>query len=71
MKNVVKRPTGMQIAANVAKMVKVYWEQQAVKQDRARVQEEKKLRALAKSMMKLVTAQWRQAVFVRFSYLFQ
>jgi helicase SWR1 len=68
MKNVLKRPTGVQIAANVAKMVKVYWEQQAVKQDRARAQEEKRLRALAKSMMRLVTAQWRQAVFVRLSF---
>ena len=59
-----KRPTGPAVAAAVASKVKAYWEAQAAKQDKAKAQEEKRLRALAKATMKLVIAEWRKGVFV-------
>ncbi|KAK1230918.1 swr1 complex component [Marasmius sp. AFHP31] len=58
-----KQPTGPMVTAVVASKVKVYWEVQAVKQDKARAQDEKRLRALAKATVKMVVAEWRKAVF--------
>ncbi|KAJ8076774.1 swr1 complex component [Marasmius tenuissimus] len=58
-----KQPTGPMVAAVVASKVKAYWEVQAVKQDKARAQDEKRLRALAKATVKMVVAEWRKAVF--------
>ena len=56
---------GRQVAAQVASRVQVYWDQSAVREDRARAQEEKRVRALAKATVKLVVAEWKKAVFVR------
>lgn len=55
---------GKDVAAQLSAIVKVYWEGQAVRQDKARAVEEKRLRALAKTTIRMVTAEWKRAVFV-------
>jgi len=62
--------SGQQIARQVATMIQSYWEVQAVRQEKWKAQEEKRLRALAKATIKMVTAEWKKAVFVSlFSFL--
>ncbi|TFK26333.1 hypothetical protein FA15DRAFT_667636 [Coprinopsis marcescibilis] len=58
-----KVPTGRQIAAQIASRIQAYWEGQAAKKEKLRAQEEKRLRALAKSTIKMVVAEWKRAVF--------
>ncbi|KAG7091252.1 hypothetical protein E1B28_010301 [Marasmius oreades] len=58
-----KRPSGQAIANQVASKIRSYWELQATKQDKAKAQEEKRLRSLAKATIKMVTSEWRKAVF--------
>ncbi|KAK0226604.1 SNF2 family N-terminal domain-containing protein, partial [Armillaria fumosa] len=58
----IKRPIGVQIASQIASKVQVYWEGQYAKQDKKRVQEEKRLRALAKQTIKEVTSAWGKIV---------
>jgi len=55
---------GRQVATQVANRIQVYWDQSAVREDRARVQEERRVRALAKATVKMVVAEWKKAVFV-------
>ena len=55
---------GRQVAGQVANRIQVYWDQSAVREDKARVQEEKRVRALAKATVKMVVAEWKKAVFV-------
>ncbi|ESK97246.1 helicase swr1 [Moniliophthora roreri MCA 2997] len=57
-----KRPSGQVIAAQIASKIRLYWEAQAAKQDKARTQEEKRLKLLAKATIKLVAAEWKKAV---------
>lgn len=59
---------GRQVAAQVANRIQVYWDQSAVREDKARVQEEKRLRALAKATVKMVVTEWKKAVFVSPSF---
>ncbi|KAG9312128.1 WR1 complex protein, SNF2 family DNA-dependent ATPase [Chiua virens] len=54
---------GRQVAGQVAKQVQAYWDQAVVREDRARVQEEKRVRALAKATVKMIVAEWKKAVF--------
>ncbi|KAF8841686.1 hypothetical protein BDN67DRAFT_949069 [Paxillus ammoniavirescens] len=54
---------GRYIASQVASRVQGYWDQSAVREDRARAQEEKRVRALAKATVKMVVAEWKKAVF--------
>ena len=61
---------GRQVAAQVASRIQAYWDQSVVREDKARVQEEKRLRALAKATVKLAVAEWKKAVFVSVSSLF-
>ncbi|KAA1480142.1 hypothetical protein DENSPDRAFT_855714, partial [Dentipellis sp. KUC8613] len=49
--------------AAIVKGVKTYWENYAAKEDRAKVVEVKRLKALAKATMKLVINEWKKAVF--------
>ncbi|CAL1712065.1 unnamed protein product [Somion occarium] len=57
------RPTSpRQGALQVANRVKAYWESQAAKEDKVKALEEKRLRALAKSTVKLVINKWKEAV---------
>lgn len=55
---------GKHVAAQIAKMVQAYWDGTAMKEDRAKAQEERRLRALAKATIKMVTSEWKKAVFV-------
>lgn len=57
---------GRQVAAQVASRIQGYWDQRALREKTARVQEEKRLRALAKATIKMVTSEWKKAVFVRY-----
>ena len=59
-----RRATGKHVAAQVAGRVKGYWEAQALRDDKAKAQEEKRLRVLAKGTIRLVTAKWKEAVYV-------
>ncbi|KAH9915412.1 SNF2 family N-terminal domain-containing protein [Fomitopsis serialis] len=57
------RPTsGRQVAAQVASRVRAYWEGRAVKDDKLKLQEEKRLRALAKATIRHVIDEWKKAV---------
>ncbi|EAU91697.2 helicase SWR1 [Coprinopsis cinerea okayama7 len=56
-------PVGRQVAGQVAARIRAYWDAQEAKKERARLQEEKRLRTLAKSTIKLVVAEWKKAVF--------
>lgn len=57
---------GRQIASQVASRVLGYWDGHALREDKAKAQEERRLRALAKATIKMVTGEWKKAVFVRF-----
>ncbi|THU89758.1 hypothetical protein K435DRAFT_781451 [Dendrothele bispora CBS 962.96] len=59
----IRAPSGQQIAGQIAAKIRAYWEVQAVKQEKWKVQEEKRLRALAKATIKIVTTEWKKAVF--------
>jgi helicase SWR1 len=61
---------GKQVASQVASRVQGYWDGYALREDKAKAQEERRLRALAKATIKMVTGEWKKAVFVRFSLLF-
>jgi helicase SWR1 len=56
--------SGPEIAATIAAKVRTYWDLQNAKEGRVRLQQEKQLRALAKTTLKLVTTEWKKAVFV-------
>jgi helicase SWR1 len=59
-----RETSGPEIAATIAAKVRAYWDLQNAKEGRVRVQQEKQLRALAKTTIKLVIAEWKKAVFV-------
>jgi hypothetical protein len=60
---------GKHVAGQIATKVQGYWDGYAAKKDRAKVMEEKRLRALAKSTVKMVITEWKKAVFVCASYI--
>lgn len=59
-----RRPSGRQIAAQVASKIQAYWDGQEAKKEKVKFQEERRLRALAKHTIKMVTQEWKKAVFV-------
>ena len=59
-----RETSGPEIAATIAAKVRTYWDLQNAKEGRVRLQQEKQLRALAKTTLKLVTTEWKKAVFV-------
>lgn len=61
--------SGKWIAGQIASKVQGYWESFAAKEDKLKAQEEKKLRALARATIKLVTDEWKKAVFVSVPFL--
>jgi helicase SWR1 len=65
----IKKVDGKSIAAQIAGKIKVYWDTFAAREDRARLMEEKRLRAMAKSTVRLVVAEWKKVVFVSLSYI--
>ncbi|KAG6826489.1 hypothetical protein H0H93_016454, partial [Arthromyces matolae] len=58
-----KRKSGQQVAAQCAKAVRGYWDGQVSMKERAKAQEERRLRALAKATIRMVTDEWKKAVF--------
>ncbi|KAG6830430.1 hypothetical protein H0H92_000733 [Tricholoma furcatifolium] len=58
-----KRSTGQQIAGQWAKAVRSYWDGQDQMKEKLKVQEERRLRALAKATIRMVTDEWKKAVF--------
>jgi helicase SWR1 len=59
-----RETSGPEIAATIAAKVRTYWDLQNAKEGRVRLQQEKQLRALAKTTLKLVTTEWKKAIFV-------
>jgi helicase SWR1 len=55
---------GRKVAAQCAVAVRGYWEAQDAKEERVRAAEERRLKALAKATIRLVTSEWRKVVFV-------
>ncbi|KAG0708694.1 SNF2 family N-terminal domain-containing protein [Suillus ampliporus] len=54
---------GRVIAAQISTRIKAYWDQRAQREDKSKIHEEKRLRALAKATIKMVTNGWKKAVF--------
>ncbi|KAI6007687.1 SNF2 family N-terminal domain-containing protein [Pisolithus orientalis] len=54
---------GRQVAAHIASRIQVYWDHHASREKAAKIQEEKRLRTLAKATIKMVTSEWKKAVF--------
>lgn len=63
-----KRSIGQQIASQIASKVQTHFDGQESKKIKAKEAEERRLRNLAKSTMKIVIGEWKKAVYVR--YLF-
>ena len=61
-----KKPLGRQIAAQIASKVQAYFDGLETKKLKAKEVEERRLRNLAKSTMKLVISEWKKAVYVSF-----
>ena len=61
-----KKPVGKQIAAQIASKVQAYFDGLETKKLKAKEVEERRLRNLAKSTMKLVISEWKKAVYVSF-----
>jgi len=57
-----RRPLGKQVAALVASKVQAHFDGQEARRIKAKEQEERRLRNLAKSTMKAVIAEWKKAV---------
>lgn len=55
---------GEYVAAQVASRVQAYWDARAIREDKVRAQDERRLRALAKATIRMVTAEWKKVVFV-------
>ncbi|KAG2153253.1 SNF2 family N-terminal domain-containing protein [Suillus clintonianus] len=54
---------GRAITAQISSRIKAYWDQRAQREDKAKIHEERRLRALAKATIKMVTSEWKKAVF--------
>nr|GAT49078.1 predicted protein [Mycena chlorophos] len=54
---------GEVIAAEIAALIRVYWDAEAVRREKVRLVEERRMRGLAKAVGKLVLAEWKKAVF--------
>ncbi|KAJ7108432.1 hypothetical protein C8R43DRAFT_962858 [Mycena crocata] len=58
-----RKSRGALIAAQVASKIQAYWDGEAAKLEKGRLVEERRLRGVAKSVMKLVVGEWKKAVF--------
>ncbi|KAF9073555.1 SNF2 family N-terminal domain-containing protein [Rhodocollybia butyracea] len=55
--------SGKEITGQISKAMQLYWDDQAVKGEKLKAREERRLKALAKATIKMVTAEWKRAVF--------
>ncbi|KAJ6631434.1 SNF2 family N-terminal domain-containing protein [Mycena sp. CBHHK59/15] len=59
-----KRKTrGAVVASQIAGKIQAYWDGEAAKLEKGRLVEERRLRGVAKNVMKLVVGEWKKAVF--------
>ncbi|KAG5716883.1 Helicase SWR1, partial [Termitomyces sp. T112] len=58
-----RKSSGQQIASQWAKAIRGYWDGQEAMKERLKIQEERRLRALAKATIRMVTDEWKKAVF--------
>ncbi|KAJ7072871.1 SWR1 complex protein [Mycena amicta] len=58
-----KKTRGQLVAGQVAARIQGYWDAEAAKQEKERLLEERRMRGVAKSVAKLVVAEWKKAVF--------
>ncbi|KAG6872516.1 hypothetical protein C0995_009206 [Termitomyces sp. Mi166 len=58
-----KKSSGQQITSQWAKAVRGYWDGQEAMKEKFKIQEERRLRALAKATIRIVTDEWKKAVF--------
>lgn len=65
-----KKPVGKVVAAQIAAKVQAHFGAKESKKTKAGHAEERRLKNLAKSTMKLVIAEWKKAVYVRISFHF-
>ena len=63
-KSWIRRPSGEQIAGQIATKIRTYWEGLEARKEKLRQQEERNLRALAKTTIRAVTNEWKKAVLV-------
>jgi helicase SWR1 len=52
------------VTSQIVTKIKAYWDDQGLKQEKLRALEEKRLKALAKDTIRLVTNEWKRAVMV-------
>jgi helicase SWR1 len=55
------------VTSQITAKIKAYWDMQALKQEKHRAIEEKRLRSLAKETIRLVVNEWKRAVLVIFT----
>ncbi|KAF8058773.1 SNF2 family N-terminal domain-containing protein [Lyophyllum atratum] len=58
-----RQTLGPHIAGQIAKSVRAYWDGQESKKEKLRLLEERRLRGLAKATIRMVTDEWKKAVF--------
>ena len=61
-----KKSIGRQITSQIATKIQTYFDNQEARKIKAKEVEERRLRNLAKSTMKLVIGEWKKAIFVSF-----
>ena len=62
-----KKSLGKQITSQIANKIQTHFDNQESKKVKAKEAEERRLRNLAKSTMKLVIGEWKKGIFVSFS----
>lgn len=63
-----KKPLGRQITSQIASKIQTYFDIRESRRIKAEGAEERRLRNLAKSTMKLVVGEWKKAIFVSFYF---
>jgi helicase SWR1 len=66
-----KKSLGKQITSQIANKIQAHFDNQESRKIKAKEAEERRLRNLAKSTMKLVVGEWKKAIFVSFFFFFQ
>ena len=63
-----KKSIGRQITSQIANKIQTHFDNQESRRIKAKEAEERRLRNLAKSTMKLVIGEWKKAIFVSFLF---
>jgi helicase SWR1 len=65
-----QKSVGRQIASQIANKIQTYFDNQESRKVKAKEAEERRLRNLAKSTMKLVVGEWKKAIFVSDNFIY-